>query len=212
VVENSRAVGGRYLAIRTTEREHSGLFLPLHGAHQGANAAIALESVLEFLPAETIGDEVINQGLAATEVPARLETLHPEDQGPRIVLDVAHNPDGMSALVAGLVEGFAFERAVVVIGILSDKDYRGMLSELARIPCALIATTATTVRSVPTEELEQTARDVGLECTAVDKVGEAVENALAMVGPGEIVCVTGSHYVVGEARTYLLGDPDSAVG
>jgi folylpolyglutamate synthase/dihydropteroate synthase len=51
-----------------------------------------------------------------------------------------------------------------------------------------------------------------LECTGVDKVGEAVENALALAGPGEIVCVTGSHYVVGEARTHLLGDPDSPVG
>ena len=212
VLENTVAVGGRYLSVRTTEREHDGLFLPLHGAHQGANAAIALEAVLEFLPAESIGDEVINQGLAATEVPARLETLQPEEKGAPIVLDVAHNPDGMSALVSGLVEGFAFERAVIVIGILSDKDYRGMLTELTRIPCALIATTAATVRSVPTDELSRTAQDLGLECTAVDKVTEAVESALASVEPGEIVCVTGSHYVVGEARTYLVGDPDSSVG
>jgi dihydrofolate synthase/folylpolyglutamate synthase len=211
IIENTIAVGGRYLSVRTTEREHNELFLPLHGAHQGANAAIALEAVLEFLPTGSIGDEVISRGLATAMVPARLETLHPEDGGAPVVLDVAHNPDGMSALVSGLVEGLAFDRVVFVIGILSDKDYRGMLSELTRVPSTLIATTAATVRSVPTDELERAAKDLGLECTVVEVVGEAVAHALATVGTGEIVCVTGSHYVVGEARTYLLGDPDASV-
>lgn len=212
VGQSSIAVGGRYMSIRTTEGEHNEVFLPLHGAHQCANAAIALQAVLEFLPAGSLGDDVIREGLAGVVVPARLETLRGEGQDDApIVLDVAHNPDGMSALVTGLVEELAFERAVIVIGILGDKDYRGMLTELTRVPCTIIATNAATVRSVPTDELERTAHDLGLDCSVVDKVSEAVEHALATAGVGEIVCVTGSHYVVGEARTYLLGDPDSGV-
>jgi dihydrofolate synthase/folylpolyglutamate synthase len=208
---NRVAVGGRYLTIAARDRTYEELFLPLHGGHQGTNAAVALQSVLEFLPAGSLGDEVVKDGFAATMVPARLETLRGEGADPAVVLDVAHNPDGMSALVSSLVEEIAFDRAVIVVGILGDKDHRGMLTELTRVPCTIVATTAATVRSVPTDELERSARELGLDCTVVDKVSEAVEHALAVAEAGEIVCVTGSHYVVGEARTYLLGDPDSEI-
>ena len=77
-------------------------------------------------------------------MPGRLEALAPTAgaDDPSIILDVAHNPDGMSALVTSLLEAFALERVFFVIGILGDKDYEGMLRELVRIPSHLILTEA----------------------------------------------------------------------
>src|SRR5918992_2776009 len=74
VKDNRIAFGGRYLSVSTTNADYDGLFLPLHGSHQGVNAATALEAVTRFLPGQVLGDEVVAQGLAETTVPGRMET------------------------------------------------------------------------------------------------------------------------------------------
>lgn len=203
VTDNRIAVGGRYLSIKTGARDYEGLFLPLHGSHQGVNAAVALEATGRFL-SKPLDHDVVAEGFGAALVPGRLETirLEGEDAVP-VVLDVAHNPDGMAALINGLVEAFVFERAVVVLGILADKDYRGMLSELSRVPCTLVLTQPKSVRSVAVENLKSAAEETGLDAIVQDDVGDAVKTALTAARPGELICVTGSHYVVGEARTQL---------
>jgi len=205
VPDNRIAVGGRYLSINTSAQPYEGLFLPLHGSHQGINAAVALESGLRFL-SKPLDHEVVTQGFAETKVPGRLETirLHGDEAVPLIV-DVAHNPDGMSALVTSLLEAFAFERAVVVLGVLADKDYRGMLTELARVPCSIIATMPSNVRSVDVDELAAVATELGLECVAEPQVAAAIDMALDRAPGAGLVCITGSHYVVGEAREILVG-------
>jgi dihydrofolate synthase / folylpolyglutamate synthase len=209
VGDNRTAFGGRYLSMTTSVRDYEGIFLPLHGSHQGVNAAAALEAVVNFLPEGSLETDVVAEGMSGAVVPGRLESLRPEDDsGAPIVLDVAHNPDGMSALIGSLLEAFAFDRVVFVIGILGDKDYRGMLTELARVPCDVIATQAKTVRSVPLQELGAVAEELELPYTTIDDVGDAVKAALTTARPTDLVCVTGSHYVVGEARTLLVGTPE----
>lgn len=204
VRENRIAVGGRYLGIRTSRRDYDGLFLPLHGSHQGINAALALEATSRFLKVPLDADVVL-EGFGKTAVPGRFETLRLEgDDAIPVILDVAHNPDGMAALVNSLVEAFVFERAVCVVGILADKDYRGMLSELARVPCAIVATRPENVRAIEVAQIQSAARELGMECTAIAEVGAAVDHALSVAQGGELVCITGSHYVAGEARSHLL--------
>jgi dihydrofolate synthase / folylpolyglutamate synthase len=194
-------VGGRYLSARTSLSEYEGLFLPLHGSHQGTNAAVAMEAVARFLPAQPLSEEVVSQGLATVSVPGRLETLRPEgEEGPTVVLDVAHNPDGMSALVNSLIEAFAFESSIVVLAILADKDHEGMLSELSRLPCRIIATRPKTVRSVDPKALQDHATKIGIDCDVIEDVATAVTGALYQAGESELICVSGSHYLVGEAR------------
>ena len=207
VSDNRIAVGGRYLSISTSARNYEGLFLPLHGSHQGVNAAVALEAANRFV-SKPLDHEIVLEGFAAAHVPGRLETvrLQGEDAVP-VVIDVAHNPDGMSALVTSLVEAFAFDRVVFVVGILGDKDYRGMLTELTRVPCSVIVTTPSNVRSVDIDELTSTATELGLKCVAEANVITAVDGALDEARAGDLICVTGSHYVVGEARTHLVGGP-----
>jgi dihydrofolate synthase/folylpolyglutamate synthase len=205
VTDNRTAVGGRYLSVRSSARNYDGLYLPLHGSHQGVNAATALESVVNFVPEGSLDNEVVSDGFARAMVPGRLESVLVEEPEGTVILDVAHNPDGMAALINSLVEAFAFERVVFVVGILGDKDYRGMLSELARVPCDLIVTEAKSVRSVPPEELERAAQELGLSARLEADVAAAIPEALALAGGTEPVVVTGSHYVVGAARDILLG-------
>ena len=203
VTEDRVALGGRYLSGRVASQEYEGLFLPLHGVHQAHNAAVALEAVARFLPAAP-ERELVQQGLSAVEVPGRLEVVRAAGGPAAVVLDVAHNPDGAAALVAGLAEAFAFGRVGFVIGVLEDKDLDGILGELSRLPCSLVATQARTSRAVPADEVRAVAEGLGLECTVADDVAGAVDLAVGATSEIELVCVTGSHYVVGEARSHLL--------
>ena len=202
VIENKVALGGRYLTMRTSTREYDGLFLPLHGAHQGANAAVALQAVISFLPMQEISEDVVNEGLATVRVQGRIETVPVEGKGP-VVLDVAHNPDGASALVTALAETFAFERVVFVLGVLAGKDHAGILRELARLPVLLVLTEPPSPRALPAAELNAAAESLGLETTIAGSVPDAINTALEVALPNDLVCITGSHYVIGEARTHL---------
>jgi dihydrofolate synthase/folylpolyglutamate synthase len=204
LLENQVAFGGRYMSIRTSATTYEGLFLPLHGAHQGVNAATALEAVTRYIPARILDQAVVAAGMSAVEVPGRLETIRSDEVAVPIILDVAHNPDGMSALVTSLLEAFAFDRVVFVVGILGDKDHHGMIAEMARVPCRLIVTQPRSGRSISIDDLRSSAEQFDLDCEVVDDVSDAVKHALAGVAEGDLVCVTGSHYVVGEARPVLL--------
>lgn len=202
VIENKVALGGRYLTMRTSAREYDGLFLPLHGSHQGNNAAVALQAVASFIPLQDLSDDVVNEGFASVRAPGRIETVPVEGQAP-VVLDVAHNPDGTSALVGALVETFAFERVVYVLGVLKGKDHSGILLELSRIPSMLVLTEPSVGRALPAAELADTADEFGIEYEIAGAVPDAIATALEIATPSNLVCITGSHYVVGEARTYL---------
>ena len=203
LLENKVAVGGRYISVKSSATAYEGLFVPLHGAHQGVNAATAVEAVTRFLPAQQLDEEVILEGLGNAAVPGRVETLRYPNRAP-LVLDVAHNPDGVSALVASLVEAFAIERVHFVFGVLADKDFHGMLKELTRVPSLVYATAPKGVTAVPAAELAEAAGMHGLEAVTVEDAFAASQRAIATATAGELVCVTGSHYVVGEVRRRLL--------
>ena len=160
-----------------------------------------------FLPAQPLSTDVVQEGLAQARVPGRLESMRLAQDEVTVVLDVAHNPDGMAALVNGLAEAFVFDDLVVVVGVLADKDYREMLVELARLPCILVVTQPQSARSVAPSVLGATAAELGLEYEIVSEVGAAVHAAIGSAGQGRLVCVTGSHYVVGEARQALMDQP-----
>jgi dihydrofolate synthase/folylpolyglutamate synthase len=211
--ENRVAFGGRYLTLVTSAGRHEGVFLSLHGAHQGANAAVALEASARFLGGRALDADVVAEAFVSASVPGRLETVNPRgSDGPTVVMDVAHNPHGMSALVSSLLDAFAFERVNFVVGVLSDKDYGGMLAELTRVPCTLTLTRPRNVRSVPTEDLEAAAARLGFETRTAPSVAAATEAAIDTASPGDLVCVTGSNYVVGEVRARLVADANPGGG
>lgn len=204
VLDNRVALGGRYLSVQTSTDSYEGLFLPLHGAHQGVNAATALEAVTGLLPARPLSHEIVVQGMAQVTAPGRLEPVRTDATGVPVILDVAHNPDGMSALMSSLLEAFAFERVIFVFGVLADKDYKGMLAEMARVPCTVVIAKPASGRAVSVDGIAAAAAEIGLESSSFGRVADAMESAMVAAREGDLVCVTGSHYVVGEARDVLL--------
>lgn len=204
VKDNRIAFGGRYLSVSTAHADYDGLFLPLHGRHQGINAATALEAVTRFLPANPLSPEVVAEGLAKVQIPGRLEVFRIEAVDAPVILDVAHNPEGFSALISSLAEAFAFDEVRFVVGILSAKDYSGMLAEMARLPCSVILTRPRAMRSASLDDLERVVKSLQIDYEICEDIAAAMNVAIESSETGDLVCVTGSHYVVGEARGELV--------
>lgn len=197
------AVGGQMVGLRTPRRSVGDVMLPLHGAHQAANAALALAAFEEFLgdAAGEVADDLIREAFAAVQVPGRLEVVH---RHPTVVLDGAHNPHGAATLADGLDEAFAFRNLILVAASLSDKDITGILRPFRELADHVVVTQAPSQRGAPLQRMAELARDVWAGTpviveTAPD-VARALELATGVAGDGDGVLVTGSLYTVGAAR------------
>ncbi|MDQ3855270.1 MAG: bifunctional folylpolyglutamate synthase/dihydrofolate synthase [Chloroflexota bacterium] len=172
--------------------------LGLLGQHQVENALTSIVAGVQLAGAGAglkAGDLV--EGLRDVRWPGRFEVI----EGPvSVVLDGAHNPDSVRKLRAAVREVFSSARTVWVFGALRGHDARGMLAELHGDPVRLCRSIHP--RSVPVDELEATAREVGIAVSA----GESVETTLRAAldsGGASVVVVCGSLSVVAEARTAL---------
>ncbi len=199
---NEPAVGGRLLDMRTPGAEYHEVFLNLHGRHQGTNAVLALAAAEAFF-GRPLEAEVVQEALAGVTSPGRLEIVA---QSPLTVLDGAHNPAGAVAAASALVEGFGppAGHQVVVLGLLRGHDPAHMLTALEPSRISLVvACPAPSPRTLPAAEVAGAARRLGLEAVEEPSVAEAVATARGRAGPGDLVLVTGSLYVVGAARAVL---------
>lgn len=200
-VGNSVAFGGRVVALRTPGANYEELFLPLYGAHQGENAAVALAAAEAFF-GSALDPAVVAEAFANARVPGRLEILARQ---PLVVLDGAHNPAGAAALGAALADDFAVvERVVVVFGCLNGRSPVEVLSGLGTERIAhVVACTPPSLRGLPASEVAAAARSLGLAASVADSVPEALGAARALVTEDDLVLVTGSLYLVGAARSHL---------
>jgi dihydrofolate synthase/folylpolyglutamate synthase len=209
VSERSVALGGQLLTIEGLGGTYDDVFLPLHGPHQASNAACALVAVESFLGGGRAGMldlDAVRAGFALADSPGRLEVVR---RGPAIVLDGAHNPSGVAALVGALDEAFTFDRLVGVVGVLSDKDVTAMLELLEPVLNEVVVTTNHSPRALSADDLARVAVDVFGEDRVVvaPLLPDAIDAAVALAdesGAGAGVLVTGSLYTVGEARTLLV--------
>jgi dihydrofolate synthase/folylpolyglutamate synthase len=213
VLRRSLAVGGQVLTLQGLSGEYDEIYLPLHGAHQAQNAAVALAAVEAFLGAGTdrsLDPEVVRSGFAAVTSPGRLERIR---SAPPILLDVAHNPAGMAATVTAVQDEFHFRRLVAVVGILADKDAHGILELLEPVADAVVVTRSTSPRAMPTAELAAIAEEIfGADRVRVEPaMPEAIETAVALAESdvdggdpsGLGVLITGSVVTVADARRLL---------
>lgn len=202
VIENQVAVGGRLVDVRTPTTLYPDVFVPLHGAHQAANAAVALMAVEAFFAAP-VPDELVREGFASVTMPGRFEVL---GRQPLVIVDGAHNPAGADTAAQVFFDDFSPEgRRVLVVGSLRGRDLDEMLSALRADEFDVVYTcTAPSPRGAPAADLTNAARSMGcddvVECSTVD---EACERALAGAAAEDAVLVTGSLYVVGGARPVL---------
>ncbi|MGQ0483628.1 MAG: bifunctional folylpolyglutamate synthase/dihydrofolate synthase [Pseudonocardia sp.] len=220
VLRRVRAVGGQMLRLQGLGGAYDEVFLPLHGAHQADNAAVALAAAEALLGAgagRQLDVDGVRAAFASVSSPGRLERvrnasmLAPDKRvsGPTVLLDVAHNPHGARALAAALAEEFAFRRLVGVVGMLADKDPAGVLEALEPVLDELVVTASASPRALDADELAAIAVEVfGAERVTVEpRLDDAVEQAVRLVEesgpdqPGGGVLITGSVVTAGEART-----------
>lgn len=202
VVDNRTALGGRVLSLRTPGGAYGDLFLPLHGAHQGDNAAVAVAAVEALLGAPP-RPELVAEGFAGVRMPGRFEVV---GHRPLVVLDGAHNPAGARVANAVLSGDFAVEgRRIDVVGMLHGKDPVEMLTALGSGRSdVVVCCTAPSPRALPAAEIAAAARALGRDALVVDDVAAAVEAALDEAESDDCVLVSGSLYVVGAARSHLV--------
>ena len=211
VEHRAPAVGGQVLSLRGVRASYDELFLPLYGAHQAQNAAVALASVEAFLGDQPLSDEVVRAAFAEISSPGRLEVIR---RSPTILLDAAHNPHGAEATAAALEDSFSFSPLIGVMGVMADKDYEGVLAAFEPHLAHLVCTQNSSFRSMPAERLAEAARAVfGDDRVSVrSRLDDAIDEATALAERGEAfgaslgsgaVLVTGSVVTVGEARAML---------
>jgi dihydrofolate synthase/folylpolyglutamate synthase len=200
---NQLGLGGRMLELRTPTTIYPDVFLPLHGRHQGDNAAAALCAAEAFFDRPLAGD-VVDEGFATVRMPGRFEVLGHQ---PLVIIDGAHNPAGADVCAQVFAEDFdPAGRTVLVVGFL--REPQAMLEALRADEADLvICTAADSPRAVPAEDVAAAARRIGCEeVRVVPRVSRAREAALAEADGDDAILVTGSLYVVGEARTHLRSE------
>lgn len=182
--------------------------LGLPGTHQANHAAMAVEIALalwrEF--GYDISDDAILQGLADVRMPARIEVLR---RHPLLLLDGCHNPDGAKMLAATLTRADFEENLVGVLGVLADKDYKDMLSDLAPCFAKIYTVTPNCPRALSAEELQKEAR-FHTDAETADSVASAIRKAVDYADENNLagVVVCGSLYLAAEARPLLLKEAE----
>jgi dihydrofolate synthase/folylpolyglutamate synthase len=207
------AVGGQVVTLQGLRGRYEELFLPLYGAHQAQNAAVALAAVEAFVAGdEPLDEDVVRAAFAEVTSPGRLEIVR---RSPTIVLDAAHNPHGAEATGAALEDSFTFSPLIGVIGVMGDKDHEGLLAAFEPHLAHVVCTQNSTDRALPAERLAEAAREIYGEdrVSVTPRLSDAIEAAATLAEAGEAfgdplgsgaVLVTGSVVTVGEARSLLL--------
>ena len=202
---------GSFFDFEHGESRFEGLSVSMLGRHQMANAATALVAVLELGRGGVldVNERSIRAGLAEASCIGRMQII---DRRPTVIADVAHNPDGARVLASSLEEIFRRERTIAVVGIMGDKDARGILAALADSIDVFVFTKPATERAADPESLAEIARELGVEAHVVPTPGAAIESALSRAGEGDLVLIAGSHYTVGDVMISLGlgGVPDAA--
>jgi dihydrofolate synthase/folylpolyglutamate synthase len=201
---NALAVGGRVVDLFTPAGAFDDVYLPLHGAHQADNAALALTAAEAFVGAG-LPPEVVSGAFASVTTPGRLEVV---GRNPLLLLDGAHNVAGAQALRTALREEFAPAPRTLVVGLLREKEPHEMLQALGVDDAALvIVCRPPSPRALDPAIVAKAAVDLGRpedKVEVVETVHEAVSEALVSTPETGQVVVTGSLYVVGAARSLLV--------
>jgi len=170
--------------------------LRLPGRHQAGNAATAIETAraLRERYGYHISDEAIRQGLEAAYLPARQEVLC---RRPLVLLDGAHNLQGIEALAETVKAHLAGRRTAVVMGMLRDKQYDECIGVMAQLCGKLFAVRPDNARALAAEKVAEVARKYGCDAAAYDDADAAVRDALDYCGPDGAVVICGSLYMAG---------------
>ncbi len=186
------------LTTPTSKFEH--FRVPLHGKHQAINCGLAL-AMLDKL--KSVGYEIDNEktslGLSKVSLAGRMEMIL---QDPRIMIDGAHNAASIRALIHAIGQNIPYDSMVVIFGCNSDKDVQGMLQMLQYGADKVIFTRSSSVKAVAPDELAEMYTEIcGKMCQTASSLGQALQLAKSAVSKEDLICITGSFYLIGQAKT-----------
>jgi dihydrofolate synthase/folylpolyglutamate synthase len=201
VESDQLALGGHLVDLRGRHATYTEVFVPLHGAHQVDNAAIAVAAVEAFFD-RPLPDDVVREGLAGVSVPGRFEVV---GHHPLVVLDGAHNPDALAGVARTLEAEFApVGSRFVVLGQLAGRDPDAAVAAVAGLrPDLVVCTSLEGERGVSAPVLAAACARAGLAHESVADPQAAVARALAIAAEEDTVVVTGSFRLLAPARRAL---------
>jgi dihydrofolate synthase/folylpolyglutamate synthase len=171
---------------------------PFIGRHQIANAALAL-GVIETLAARAfpIRDSDVRRGLERAKWEGRIEIVQ---RSPMLLLDGAHNPAGVATLCLALKNDFVYKRLILIFGVMGDKNYRLMAKRLFPLADSVIITCPPSERALSPKILSPIALEFNKNTEIIVSPGDALRHAFELAGDGDLICVAGSLYLVGEIK------------
>jgi dihydrofolate synthase/folylpolyglutamate synthase len=174
------------------------LFIPLHGAHQRKNALVALTTVAVLRQkGYRISEHAVREGFQSVVWPARFELLN---RAPIVLLDGGHNPACMRALYENLSTYFPGKKISFIVGVFADKSYAEMMTILAPAACHFYTVTPNHPRALPSEALSACLAAFHLPVDLCDSVADGIQKARANAQKDDVLCITGSLSIAGEAR------------
>ncbi len=198
--ESNRMLGPHNrICLTTPNSKFEHLAVPLMGEHQAINCGLAL-SIIDRLKTRglVIDDTKAMEGLAKTVIPGRMEML---SQMPRVITDGAHNAASLDAMLKAIGQHIPYDSMVVIFGCCSDKDVAGMLERITSGADKVIFTKVNNIRSSDPEELAARYVELyGKMAQVAPTLEEAVAIANRAVTKEDLICITGSFYLVGEAK------------
>lgn len=203
VLDRQVAFGGQVITVRGLRTTYTDVFLRLFGEQQARNAALAIAAVEAFV-GEALDEEVVAGALTKVVTPARVEVVH---RDPLVVVDGGHNPASAEAVKDTVTEAFAYERLILVIGMLEEKLIEDVLGIWAPIVDRFVVTAPTTTqRAAVPQRLAQALFELGVtdeRVIVIDGVPEATRYAMDEAGSNDLVLVFGSFFTASEVRAWL---------
>lgn len=195
--------GGMICKIKTWRHTYDNIFLPLVGIHQAQNCALVL-GALEVMRDRnyiSIDNDTIRKALTSLYCPARIEIVA---RNPLIILDFAHTVDSMRFLKKTLLENFTFDKLILILGFSQDKDLDNILKEIVLEGDFIMVTRSKNPRAAAPDDLYQRIEKLcGKQSKIFDSVRDAVATAKQIASQEDLICITGSAYLAGEARQVL---------
>lgn len=177
---------------------------PLVGRHQLRNVALAISAAEELSKQNfPVTAASIERGIREPQWPGRFQRFRASSDGPEYLFDVAHNPAGAWALRSALSACYEDRRIIFVFGAMRDKAIAEIAEILFPVADKIIATHADNPRSATPDEIRQAAARTGQDILDAADVPSALRKAAELAGPADVVVVTGSIYIVGEAMQVL---------
>ncbi len=194
------------ICLTTPNSKFEHLAVPLMGEHQAINCGLAL-AVIDRLKSRgiAINDARAMEGLTRTSLPGRMELV---STTPRILVDGAHNAASLDAVMKAIGQHIPYDSLVVIFGCCSDKDVGGMLERITSGADKVIFTRVDSIRSANPDELAaRYIEQYGKMAQVAPTLPDAMSIANRAVTKEDLICITGSFYLVGEAKKLFADSP-----